>query len=444
MGGPSSLWSLLRLAGPLAIADVATMFGGVATTMMLGRIGADAVGVQGLSGVLFYNVAVFGLDLMLGLDYPIAYAVGSGRFADATRYLAQGCWLAIALAGLLTAVLWWVPPLLAAFDLDPALLSAVVRYLRTSSLGLLPLLLWVACRRYLQARGQVRAVMVTLLAALGLELFAKWTLIFGHLGAPALGVQGAALGALLEFSWLGIAGLWLVSRTAGDGIPSERLPLSMDWTLIREVVRRGLPAATRTALEVGVFAAATTMAARIGAVPLAAHQITLNLASLAFMVPLGLSAGTAVQVGNALGAGRPDVARRAGWTGIATGAAFMMAAAAVFTVAPTLLLRLYTADPAVIAVGVPLLLCAAAFQLFDGVQVVATGALRGSGDTRTPLVLNLIAHWGIGLPLGWWLCFRSGMGVIGLWLGVTLGLMLVGTALVWVWARRVRGFAKNR
>ena len=440
MGFSASVGALLRLAGPLAIAEVATMLGGVATTMMLGRLGAEAVGVQGLAGILFFNVAIFGFDGLMGLDYPVATAVGAGRLTDALAYLIQGCWLAAALTAVLTIVMWCGYPLLAYAHLDPTLLRGTLEYLHIVSLGLLPVLVWVACRRYLQGRGLVRPIMVTLLVSLAIELLAKWAFIFGHLGAPALGVRGAAWGAVVEFNFIGAVGLalvWFAARRDGAIAPS----LWPEPRKLAELARLGFPAGIRAVVEVGFIAIVTTLAARVDSVSLAAHQITLTLASLTFMVPLGLAAGTAVQVGNAIGAGDPALARRAGWTGIATGATFMAFAAVVFVAMPAILLRAYTTDPTVIAIGIPLLACAAAFQLFDGVQVIATGALRGSGDTRTPLIANLLAHWVIGLPLGWWLCFKWGWGVVGLWVGLSTGLVLVGSSLTAVWARRAKALA---
>ena len=429
--------TLVRLAGPLAIAEVATMLGGVATTMMLGRLGAEALGVQALASIWSMNVAIFGFDLLLGLDYPAAHAVGAGRLDEALAYLVQGCWLAALLTVLLTAVLWFGSPLLAHAGLDATIVGPTLTYLRIVCLGLLPVLIWIACRRYLQARGQVRVVMLTLLVALGLEVFVKWALIFGRLGAPALGVLGAAWGSVIEFTFIGIVGIALVwGVTRHD--PGARPSFAPELGRLLELIRLGLPAGTRSAVEVGFIAVVTTLAARVDTASLAAHQIALNLASLTFMIPLGLSAGTAVQVGNALGASNPERARRAGWTGIATGAGVMALTAIIFTVAPRLLLHAYTSDATVIAIGAPLLWCAAAFQLFDGVQVIATGALRGSGDTRTALLTNLVAHWGIGLPLAWLLCFRWGWGVVGLWIGLSTGLILVGITLVLAWTRASR------
>jgi len=199
----------------------------------------------------------------------------------------------------------------------------------------------------------------------------------------------------------------------------------------------GFPAAMQLTLEVGVFAAASALAGRMLPVALAAHQIALNLAGFTFMVPLGIASAGAVRVGHAIGRGDRPGAARAGWTALGLGALFMSAAAVVFTVLPRQLIAAFTSDPGVPDLGVSLLAVAAVFQLFDGLQGVGTGVLRGLGDTRTPMLWNLGAHWAIGLPLAYLLAFNYGLGVIGLWWGLSSGLIICGVALLIVWWKRI-------
>jgi MATE family multidrug resistance protein len=203
----------------------------------------------------------------------------------------------------------------------------------------------------------------------------------------------------------------------------------------------GAPAATQILLEIGAFSAATALCAKLGPVPLSGHEIALNCAALTFMVPLGISSAAAVRVGHQLGRGDPTRAHLAGWSAILLGAGFMTCTGLVFVTASKQIARLFTPDPAVVRVGATLLLVAAAFQLFDGVQTVATGALRGSGDTRTPMLANLIAYWLIGLPLSYVLCFRLGLGALGVWIGLCIGLMIIGSALLFAWHKRLRSQA---
>jgi multidrug resistance protein, MATE family len=206
------------------------------------------------------------------------------------------------------------------------------------------------------------------------------------------------------------------------------------WTL----VALGAPAASQITLEVGVFALATALAARLDAVSSASHQIALNIASVVFMVPLGLASAGAVRVGHAVGARDIHRARRAGWTALVVGAMAMIALGLVLFLFPAPMLRAFTTDARVLDLGTHLLAIAAAFQLFDGTQAVATGVLRGLGDTRTPMVVNVIGHWLLGLPVGYALCFRYGWGVIGLWIGLSVGLAFCGIVLLVAWNQRTR------
>jgi MATE family multidrug resistance protein len=210
-------------------------------------------------------------------------------------------------------------------------------------------------------------------------------------------------------------------------------PYRPDIGRIAELLRIGLPAAVQIFFEIGVFATVTALIAKLDAASTAAHQIALNCASFTYMVPLGISSAAAVRVGQAIGRGDPRGAGRAGWTAITMGAGFMSLAAVILALVPRLIVRIFTPDPQVMNIGVKLLLVAAAFQLFDGLQTVATGALRGMGETRIPMSSSFLAYWVIGLPLGYYLGFVRHMGAVGLWLGLALGLMLIGSALVIVW-----------
>jgi MATE family multidrug resistance protein len=187
---------------------------------------------------------------------------------------------------------------------------------------------------------------------------------------------------------------------------------------------------------VGVFAAATALAGRLEPVSSGSHQIALNIASLAFMVPLGLASSSAVRVGHAVGAGDPRRAVRAGWTALATGGVLMAIIGVVLFVWPATLIAAFTTDRRIVEIGVGLLAIAAAFQLFDGTQAVATGVLRGIGDTRMPMIVNVIGHWVLGLPVGYALCFRFAWGVFGLWVGLSIGLVVTAVVLVAVWWKR--------
>jgi len=269
-----------------------------------------------------------------------------------------------------------------------------------------------------------------------INLIADWLLIFGHFGLPAMGAVGAgwATCASRGYMFLTLAGfvLW-DAKVRRTGLLET--PLRLKWARLFELARLGLPAAMQRILEVGVFTGATLLAAGLDPASLAAHQIALSAAAFTFMVPLGVSSAAAVRVGHALGRRDTEGAARSGWTAFFLGAAFMLVSGTIFISFPYPILRAFTTDSAVIATGTSLLAVAALFQLFDGIQVVATGALRGIGDTRTAMIANLLGHWFLGLPVGYALCFAWDWGVTGLWMGLCFGLICVSILLTGVWSR---------
>jgi MATE family multidrug resistance protein len=296
-------------------------------------------------------------------------------------------------------------------------------------------------RRYLQAMNVVRPIMVAVVITNIVNAFGNWVFIYGHLGVPAMGVTGSAYATLCARLALA-AFLWFVVVAGERRRPSGLHDARVRWDVARmwQLVRLGAPAALQVTLEVGVFAVAAVLAARISPTALAANQIVLNIASFFFMVPFGLSSAAAVRVGQAVGRRDPVGVRRAGWVALGLSAIAASVFIALFLLVPEPLLRLFTADPTVLGVGAAILFVCAVFQPFDGFQAVATGALRGLGDTRSPMLFNLAGHWFVGLPIAYVLCFGRGWGVIGLWAGLSLSLILIGVALVAVWHRRSGSF----
>src|SRR6185436_3245881 len=271
------------------------------------------------------------------------------------------------------------------------------------------LLLYATFRRYLQGIHAVRPVMAALVTANLVNAFGNWVLIWGRFGVPALGINGSAWATVAARVYMAaFLGVAIVYEHRTRGLAHPRVRFAFDPSRVRQLLALGLPAASQVTLEVGVFAAVSTLAGTLDPVSLGAHQIALNIAAMAFMVPLGLSSAAAVRVGHAVGAGDRRRAVAAGWTAFAVGAAITGAVGLSFIAAPLPMLRAFTRDPQLLAIGVRLLAIGAAFQLFDGTQAVATGVLRGIGDTRTPMVTNVIGHWVFGLPIGWALCFRYG------------------------------------
>jgi MATE family multidrug resistance protein len=448
---------MLRIAVPVVMAELGWMAMGVVDTVMVGPLGPQAISAAGVGNSMHIAFAIFGMAIMLGLDALVSRAYGARDIRECHRLFFDGLALAALMALPLVAMLtlvWFAIPLLG--------FHGEVRPLLESYFGIVilstPFLLgYATCRRYLTGMHTVTPVMFALVTANGINAAANWILIYGHLGFPALGVSGSAwatvisriymLCVLLVAVWwydkkrtrqLGIASF----DEGGDARRRAGSLWQVDWRLDRARLRRllvlGFPAASQMGAEVGVFALATALSGMLDPISSAAHQISLNLAGLSFMIPLGVGAAGAVRVGYWVGAREPARVAASGWTAIVIGTGFMVASGVLFVLAPEWLIGLFTTDAGVLRVGTALLLLAALFQLFDGVQGVITGTLRGLGDTRTPMIANLGAHWLLGLPISYTLCFSLGWGVYGLWVGLTLGLIVVAVILVWVWTKKIR------
>ncbi|MGD0681923.1 MAG: MATE family efflux transporter [Terracidiphilus sp.] len=430
------LGAMVALAVPVVLSELGWMAMGIVDTIMVGRLGPAAIGAVALGNAVYYTPALFGIGILLGLDTLVAQAYGRKDHDECHRWLAQGVYLACIATPPLMLLIYLASFGFAPVGITPVVAAPAAAYLRILNWGTLPLLLYAGTRRYLQGVGDVRVITLTYVAANLLNWFGNWVLIYGKLGFPAWGVSGSALSTLLARIFMAAAMLgfaWRYERKRGH-------PLFRHWagpslTRIRELARLGVPAAGQIVLEVGAWNLATLSAGWLTPAALATHQIALNYASLTYMVPLGISAAAAVSVGHAVGAGDGARARRAGWLALGLGTSFMLLAAVVFLVAPGPLIALYTRDPQVMAVGPSLLGLAAAFQIFDGIQTVSTGALRGLGETRVPMLANLVGYWVLGLPLGLSLCFLLHWGIYGLWIGLLLALFVIAATLLARWQR---------
>jgi multidrug resistance protein, MATE family len=443
---------MLRLALPLVMAEVGWMSMGVVDTVMVGHLPHPAVTISAVAlGQVLYNTLAFGIGgVLLGLDTYISQAHGAGELGDANKWLLSGVVLAAVLSAALMGVVWVGPMAMQRMPIDREVMRQAVGFLAALNWGTLPLFLYMTFRRYLQAFNHVRPIAAAVVSANLVNAGLDWLFLFGHrfhvsawggftLGIPAYGVVGAAWSTVLARVYLAAfvgTAVWWVDRRHGYGLrKAERAP---DWARIRKLVALGGPVGAQIFVEISIFAAVTSLIGTMGPVPLAGHEIALNCVAFTFMVPFAISAAASVRVGQAVGRGSSGEARAAGWTAIGFGAGFMLCMSALLVGMPGRIAGGFTHDPAVIAAAVPLLLVGAAFQFFDGVQITATGALRGAGNTHAGLYVQVVGYWVIGMPLGWWLGFGRKMGAVGLWIGLAAGLMFAGVALITVWARAVR------
>lgn len=423
-----------RLAWPVVLGQLGVMLMSLVDTAMVGALGRNAVGAVGLASSLFGLAFLFGIGLLMGLDHEVSVAYGARRDEDVARYAVQGLWLATAISIPLTAVLLLASDHMHRLGAAPELVPLASRYLKTVAWSLPPALLFIALRQTLQAVGATGPGTVVLLVANVINALACYALIQGRLGAPALGIVGSAWATNLSRVFM-LASLlaWTVSAH-----PHWWRSFAPHGPSLRALARLGGPAGMQLLFEGGVFSLATVLAARLGAVPAAAHQVVLQIASFAFMVPMGISAAGTVRVGQAIGRGDREGARLAGWSAVGLGVGCMATSAVVMVLGWRVILGAFQLDAEVTALARQLLLVAGFFQLFDGAQVTLAGVLRGLGETVSSLVANLVGHWAVGLPVGCVLAFGMGWGALGLWVGLATGLAATAVGLLWRWRTRSR------
>ena len=431
------LLRMARLALPVVLAELGWMLQGVVDVIMVGRLGPMAIGAVALGNALYMAPSLFGIGLLLGLDTVVSQAFGAGDFEACHRWLAQGVWIAAAVTPPLMLVVYLGATSLHLFGIAPDLALISARYSNLLLLGTLPLLLYAAARRYLQAVGELKVITLTFVVANLANWGGNYVLINGALGLPRMGVRGSALSTVLARVLMALMLFffaWNYERRRGHPLFAHWARPA--WQQIRRLLHLGAPVAVQIVAEVGAFGVATVLAGRISADALAAHQIALNYAALAYMVPLGISSAAAVAVGHATGAGDHRRARLAALLALGLGVGFMLCSASLFVLLPVPLIHVYTADVSVTAVGVTLLRLAACFAVFDAVQIIITGALRGVGLTRVPMLANFAGYWLVGIPVSVVLAFHLGYGVAGLWVGLSLALMLIGIVLLLYWHNR--------
>ena len=443
---------MLRIAIPVVMAELGWMAMGVVDTIMVGPLGPQAISAAGVGNSMHIAFAIFGMGVLLGLDTLVSQAFGARNIRECHRLFFDGMsvagLMALPILGLL-AMVWFAIPSL---GFHPAVEPLLESYFGIMILSTPFLLAYATCRRYLQGMHAVTPVMFALVTANLINAGGNWVLIYGHFGFPALGVAGSAWATVISRAYMLsvlLIAVWWVDRkrTREAGEDTHESLWHVEWRFdtgrLRRLLALGLPAASQYTAEVGVFALATALSGTLDPISSASHQIALNMAGVAFMIPLGMGSAGAVRVGHAVGAGDRPRASAAGWTAIMLGTGFMIASGLAFVLLPEELIRLFSDDRDVLRVGTSLLLLAAVFQLFDGIQGVITGTLRGLGDTRTPMIVNLLAHWLVGLPISYTLCFLIGWGVYGLWVGLSLGLILVGAILLYVWIEKIGRYRKG-
>ena len=423
------LRAMVRLAAPVVLVQIGLMAMGVVDTIMVGRVSADALAAAALGNLYFMNVSFFAMGTLMALDPLVSQAIGARDEPSVARAMQRGLALALGLSVLTSVALMSAAPVFLALRQPPTVVPDAARYVWITIWSVIPFLAFVVLRQTLQAMHRVAPIVVTIVGANLANVVLNWVLIYGKLGSPAMGVAGAAWATTLS-RWLMAAGLLAL---AWRDVRPSLLPIRRDAIRVQPILRMfrlGAPIGLQMTLEVGAFGLIGLLMGMLGAVELGAHQIAINLAATTFMVPLGVGAAAAVRVGRAVGARDAAAARRAAKTALVLGAGFMCLTAVLFMTVPAPLARIFTPDVRVLAVAMQLIPIAGVFQVFDGIQAVAAGILRGIGDTRAPLIVNLFGFWLLGVPVSVYLGFFTGARAAGLWWGFVAGLGAVAIFLL--------------
>ena len=420
---------MLRLATPVVLIQVGMMLMGVVDTIIVGHISAVALAAVALGNLYFFGLGVFGMGTLMVLDPVVAQAVGARDDPAVARGIQRGVVVALMLATPATMLLLLAEPFMMLARQPADVIPSAAAYAVRLAPGVLPFFLFVVLRQSLQSMHRTAPIMVTIVVGNLVNAALNWVLIFGHLGAPPLGVIGAAWATTIS-RWLLAA--MLLALTWPQLRPYLRpiRPEVWRWEPLSRMLRLGLPIGCQYTLEFGAFAFVALMMGWMGTLPMAGHQVAINLASLTFMVPLGVADAASILVGHAVGRGDVPGTRGAARAALLCGVGFMSCTAVAFLALPWPLARLYTTEAAVVAVAVSLIPLAGIFQVFDGTQVVAGGILRGLGETKVAMLVNLVGYWFFGLPVSYLLGFELGLGPVGLWYGLVLGLAAVATVLL--------------
>jgi multidrug resistance protein, MATE family len=428
-GWRPELRTLLRLAVPLMASQVGLMLIGVAETLIVGRAGTAALGAVALGNVWTHGTLLMAMGVVMGADPVLSQAYGAGDSRTAALTFQRGMVLSIVL-GLLVSVLWLgTRPVLEAFGQAPGLASGAATFVAVQAPTAFGFLLFTIARQYLAARGIVAPALWVVLVVNVINAVLTWWLVFGGLGLSAplgAGLAGAVVRLLLPALLLGLIFWRGLHRAAW--LPWQRA--SFDPARIARLVWIGLPIGLHYGFEVWGFQLTTLMAGRIGPSALAAHAIVLSLASLSFMFPLGISTAAAVRVGNLVGAGDSEGARRAALLALVLGAGVMALFAATFLLLRWQLPAVYGADAEVTRLCAQVLPIAAAFPLFDGIQVVASGILRGLGRTKPAALFNLVGYYVLALPIAYLVAVRGDAGLPGIWWALAVGPFCVAIGLL--------------
>ena len=420
----------LLLAVPIMAGQLSQMLMGLADSAMVGRVGVLPLAASSFANGLLSVPFLFGIGLMQAISVRVSQAHGAGDRRETGELLRHGLAITGVAGIVLVAIVALASTQLHHFGQPPDVVRESHRYFLLCGASMLPMLLAMGLKQYSEALNHPWPPMLILLGSVALNVVLNWILIYGNLGAPAMGLTGAGLATLLSrIAALAVVIAYILRARRFAGALPESWKLPLQWNRARSLLRIGLPGAGQLLLEVSAFTVATIMIGWLGAEALAAHQIALTCASTSFMFPLGIGMATTIRIGQALGAGEPARVRTIGLTSFGLGVLVMGAAGLVFAFGNEWIARAFVDDPGVVHIAAKLLIVAAFFQIFDGLQVVGSCTLRGLNDAIVPMVACLVAYWLVFLPFAWLAAFHFRLGAAGIWYGLAAALGIVAVAL---------------
>lgn len=442
----AELRATLALGWPLILTNLAQIALTTTDVIVLGRVSAEALAASALGANLYLALLIFAIGLVTATSPMMAAAIGRKRHAvrDVRRTFRQGLWSAFIISLPAWLVLWHTEAILLLFGQEAQAAAAAQDFVHHLQWGLLPALFYIVLRSFVAAvQRPLWALLVTALAVL-FNAGANWVLVFGHLGFPRMGLPGSGLATTLSNTFVFVVFAAIVAWHP----KFRRYALfgniwRADWPRFLKLWQIGLPIGATLAFEITVFNAAVFLMGRFGTAAIAAHAIAIQIASISFMVPMGLSQAATVRVGLAKGAGNADGITRAGWTAFVLAVGFMASMSVLLLSAPRVLIGAFIdldnpANAEVIRTAMSFLFCAAVFQIADGAQSLGAGMLRGLQDTRVPMIIAGLGYWGFGMGLSLLFAFKLGFGGVGIWIGLAAGLAVVAPVMLWRWTQRVR------
>ncbi|WP_413581884.1 MATE family efflux transporter [Bdellovibrio sp. HCB288] len=432
---------LLKLAGPIIVGQLGQNLIQLADTLMVGALGPVALGASAFAGSVYIVFLIFGLGMLAPMTAMFAHAQGQDDHPRGGVLLGHSLIIAVGIGAVITAILMGLLPYLHVFGQTPEVLKAGTSFYKIIAMSILPALIYQAYKQFTDGIGRTKVAMYVMIVGVLFNVVGNWVLIHGHWGFPKMGLDGAAWASFWARTIMMLAMIAYVHLH-----PEFKRYLKNPWIhsfdqqTLKNMIRLGIPNGFTFFFEVGAFASCAVMMGWFGAIPLAAHQIAISLASTSFMVTLGIGIASSIRVGFELGRGDYKMARHAGLTSIMLGGAYMSMCGLGFLILRHWFPTLYVSDPDVIAWAAQFFVVVALFEVFDGVQAVAIGALRGMSDTQWPSVIAFFAYWIMGLPGGYLLAFHLGVGPVGIWIGLLIGLIFASILLTYRFHRLSKRF----